>query len=103
MGYADGCEFRIGSTICRKEMPIEEIKRLLATGRTRQLSGFISKRGTFFKGALKLSGGEVVFDFPEREDKDTNKKSGKSPSAGKKREASAKRGAASKKKEPDEK
>ena len=84
MGYTEGCEFRIGSVICRKELPIEEVRRLLATGKTAILPGFISKRGTFFKGALKLEGGEVVFDFPDREGADgkkgTAKKGAKSPS-----------------------
>ena len=73
MGYSEGCEFRIGTTICRRELPIIEARRLLTEGRTGILNGFVSKRGTFFKGALIVKGGEVVFDFPEREENKKNK------------------------------
>ena len=73
MGYADGCEFRIGTSICRRDIPITEARRLLTEGRTGILTGFISKRGTFFKGALIVRDGEVVFDFPEREENKRNK------------------------------
>ncbi len=63
MGYKDGCDFRIGLTICKKTIPIGEIKRLLATGSTVKLNGFISKNGKSFSGKLVLKDGAVVFGF----------------------------------------
>ncbi len=63
MGYKEGCEFRIGLTICKKTIPIGEIRRLLATGSTVKLSGFISKTGKTFRGRLVIKDGAVVFNF----------------------------------------
>ncbi len=63
MGYKEGCDFRIGLTICKKTIPISEIKRLLATGSTVKLSGFVSKGGKIFSGKLALRDFEVVFNF----------------------------------------
>ena len=63
MGYKEGCNFRIGLTICKKTIPINEIRRLLATGSTVKLSGFISKNGKTFSGKLILKENNVVFSF----------------------------------------
>ncbi len=63
MGYKEGCEFRIGLTICKKTIPINEIRRLLATGSTVKLSGFISKAGKPFSGKLVLKDNNVTFSF----------------------------------------
>ena len=72
MGYTEGCEFRLGITICKKDISINEARRLLTEGKTSKISGFVSKKGTFFSGNLVLKGGEVVFDFGD----DGAKKSG---------------------------
>ena len=63
MGYKEGCDFRIGLTICKKTIPILEIKRLLATGETAKLSGFVSKNGKLFSGKLVLKDNKVNFSF----------------------------------------
>ena len=63
MGYKEGCDFRIGLTICKKTIPILEIKRLLATGESAKLSGFVSKNGKLFSGKLVLKDNTVVFSF----------------------------------------
>lgn len=63
MGYTDGCEFKMGVTICHREIPISEAKRLFAEGKTGKLNGFISKRGKPFSGKLALKDGDVVFEF----------------------------------------
>ena len=63
MGYTDGCEFRMGVTICHRDIPISEVRRLLAEGKTNKLYGFISKRGKNFSGKLALKDGDVVFEF----------------------------------------
>ena len=63
MGYTDGCEFKMGVTICHREIPISEAKRLFAEGKTGKLNGFISKRGKPFSRQLALKDGDVVFEF----------------------------------------
>jgi len=63
LGYNEGCQFRIGITLCRKDLPIAAVRDLLALGRTAKISGFISKNGKRFDGYLVLKDGEVKFDF----------------------------------------
>ena len=63
MGYKDGCGFRIGLSICKKTIPIAELRRLLATGSTAKLRGFISKTGKPFDGKLVVKDGGVSFSF----------------------------------------
>ena len=63
MGYADGCEFRIGLSICRRDIPILEVQRLLATGSTAKLDGFISKSGKRFAAKLIIKDKSAVFSF----------------------------------------
>ena len=66
MGYKDGCEFRVGIHICHRDVPKDEVARLLATGATGIIRGFLSKNGKRFDGRLILRDGQAVFDFPER-------------------------------------
>lgn len=63
MGYKEGCNFRIGLTICKKTVPISEIKRLFATGSTAKLSGFVSKGGKLFSAKLVMKENNVSFSF----------------------------------------
>ena len=63
MGYGSGCEFRVGITICKKTIPKTELMRLLATGSTAKMRGFISKTGKSFEAKLVLKDGAAVFDF----------------------------------------
>ncbi len=63
MGYNEGCEFRVGINICKKSIPISEVRRLLAEGRTAKMSGFISKNGKRFVGRLVIKDKAAVFDF----------------------------------------
>ncbi len=63
MGYNEGCQFRVGINICKKSIPISEVRRLLAEGRTAKLSGFISKNGKRFEGRLVVKDGAAVFNF----------------------------------------
>ena len=63
MGYNDGCSFKMGVSICQRDIPISEVRRLLATGKTAKLSGFVSKKGKYFSGGLVLDKGEVKFTF----------------------------------------
>ena len=63
MGYSDGCNFKVGVNICKRDIPISEVARLLATGETALLTDFISKNGKRFKAKLVIKDGEVVFKF----------------------------------------
>ena len=63
MGYSDGCTFKMGVTICKRDIPISEVSRLLATGETALLTDFISKNGKRFKAKLVIKDGDVTFKF----------------------------------------
>lgn len=63
MGFASGCEFRVGITICKKTIPKTEVARLLTEGATAKMGGFISKSGKPFDARLVLRDGAAVFDF----------------------------------------
>ncbi|MBQ7356519.1 MAG: topoisomerase C-terminal repeat-containing protein [Clostridia bacterium] len=63
MGYADGCDFRLGINICKRDIPISEARRLLAEGKTALLDGFISKNFKRFKARLEIKDGAAVFAF----------------------------------------
>ncbi len=63
MGYTEGCGFRMGITICKREIPILEVKRMFAEGATGRIWGFVSRTGRQFGAKLRLKEGEVVFDF----------------------------------------
>ena len=67
MGFGSGCEFRVGITICKKTIPKTEVMRLLATGATAKMRGFISKTGKSFEARLVIKDGAAVFDFPSRQ------------------------------------
>ena len=63
IGFAEGCNFRVGINICRRDIPIDEVRRLLAEGATMKLGGFISKNGKQFDGRLVLKDNNAVFNF----------------------------------------
>ena len=73
IGYTEGCEFRIGANICRRDIPITEARLLLEKGATNKLRGFISKTGKPFEGRLIIKDGAAVFDFPPKDTKDQKK------------------------------
>ncbi len=63
MGFNEGCEFRVGVNICKKAIPIHEVRRLLAEGVTGKMSGFISKNNKRFDARLVIKDGNAVFNF----------------------------------------
>lgn len=71
---AKKCAFRMGKTILQKEIPVEQVQKLLATGKTDLLPKFISKKGRPFSAYLKLEGSKVGFEFEPRERKAAPKK-----------------------------
>jgi DNA topoisomerase III len=61
---------RIGRSILQKEIPLEEVTRMIKEGRTNLMKGFISnKTKRTFEAYLLLDEktGKVGFEFPERE------------------------------------
>jgi DNA topoisomerase-3 len=66
---ADGrIVFTLKRHLCQKEVPVEEVRRLLDTGRTDLIEGFISKRMTPFKAHLVMARNKTKaqFEFPPR-------------------------------------
>ncbi len=63
MGFDKGCSFKVGINICHRYIPIAEIRRMLATGSTEKMEGFISKNGKRFDGKLIIKDGNAVFSF----------------------------------------
>ncbi|MCH5198122.1 MAG: topoisomerase C-terminal repeat-containing protein [Oscillospiraceae bacterium] len=62
-GHSDGCETRIPTYLCKREISLREAQELLQNGKTEKLTGFISKQGKGFDAALKLENGQVKFAF----------------------------------------
>jgi DNA topoisomerase-3 len=60
------CKFRMGKTICQREVPREQVVKLIETGKTDLLSRFVSKKGKPFSAFLRLEGGKVGFEFEDR-------------------------------------
>ncbi len=60
------CKFKLSKTILGRDIPKEQAEKLLTTGKTDLLEGFISKRGRPFAAYLKFEDGKVGFEFPEK-------------------------------------
>jgi DNA topoisomerase-3 len=65
------CTFRISKTILQREIPKEQVQKLITTGKTDLLPKFVSKKGRPFSAHLKLENGKVGFEFAERKPKKT--------------------------------
>ena len=69
-GPTPTCDFRSGKIILQQEIAPEQIKKLLADGKTDLLTKFISKKNNRpFKAFLIVKDGKTAFDFPPREGK----------------------------------
>ena len=60
------CKFRMGKTICQREIPQEQLMKLIENGKTDLIPRFISKKGKPFSAYLKLEGDKVGFEFEPR-------------------------------------
>jgi DNA topoisomerase-3 len=64
------CKFRTGKIILQQEINEQQVKKLLAEGKTDLLKGFVSKKtNRKFEAFLALKEGEVKFEFAPRERK----------------------------------
>ena len=69
------CTFRMGKKILQRDIPREQVAKLLATGKTDLLTRFISKKNKPFSAYLVLGEkGKVGFEFEKREKKAPAKK-----------------------------
>ena len=69
-GAEQSCKFRTGKIILQQEISPEQVKKLLATGKTDLLKGFISKKtNRKFEAFLAFKDGKVSFEFAPREKK----------------------------------
>ena len=60
------CTFRVSKTILHREIPREQVEKLITQGKTDLLPRFISKRGRPFSAHLKLENGKIGFEFAEK-------------------------------------
>ena len=65
------CTFRVSKTILQREIPKEQVQKLMTTGKTDLLPKFVSKKGRPFSAYLKLDGGKIGFEFAERKPRKT--------------------------------
>jgi len=63
------CTFRVSKTILHREIPKEQVQKLITVGKTDLLPKFVSKKGRPFSAHLKLENGKVGFEFAERKPK----------------------------------
>ena len=69
-GADQTCKFRTGKIILQQEISPEQVKKLLAEGKTDLLKGFVSKKtNRKFEAFLILKDGKTAFEFAPRERK----------------------------------
>jgi DNA topoisomerase-3 len=74
------CKFRTGKIILQQEVSPEQVKKLLAAGKTDLLKNFVSKRtNRKFEAFLVLKKGQVAFEFAPRERKPGTRAGGPLP------------------------
>lgn len=75
-GVAKSCKFRTGKIILQQEISPEQVKKLLAEGKTDLLKGFVSKKtNRKFEAFLIVKDGTTAFEFAPREKKGKTKSS----------------------------
>jgi len=68
-GPARSCHFRVRKLILQTPIAPDQIRQLLAQGRTDLVKGFVSKKtGRKFDAFLAVQEGRVAFEFPPRAD-----------------------------------
>ena len=60
------CTFRVSKVILQREIPREQVQKLMTAGKTDLLPKFISKKGRPFSAHLKLENGKIGFEFAEK-------------------------------------
>jgi DNA topoisomerase III len=73
------CSFKMSKTILQREIPPEQMQKLLTEGRSDLLRRFISKKGRPFDAVLTLTNGKVGWEFANREARARKTKTKTSP------------------------
>lgn len=74
------CDFRTGKIILQQEIAPEQIRKLLAEGKTDLLKNFVSKKtNRKFEAYLVLKDGKTAFEFPPRTKKTRTKSTAPAP------------------------
>jgi DNA topoisomerase III len=60
------CSFKVNKTILQREISPEQMRKMLAEGKSDVLKGFISKKGRPFDAALELHNGKISWEFAKR-------------------------------------
>jgi DNA topoisomerase-3 len=60
------CSFKLNKTILQREITPEQMRKMLADGKSDVLKGFVSKKGRPFDAALKLQAGKIGWEFAKR-------------------------------------
>jgi len=80
VGPEKTCDFRSGKVILQRSIDHDQVKKLLATGKTDLLERFISRKGRPFKAFLVLTNKrDVGFEFEKRELKPKGKRKAAEP------------------------
>ena len=66
--WCPDCKFNVWRTVAQKQLSDDSLRQLVRNGRTRLLTGFISKKGEPFEAALALDreSGSVSFIFNDK-------------------------------------
>ena len=56
----------MSKVILQREIPKEQVQKLISAGKTDLLPKFISKKGRAFSAHLKLDNGKIGFEFAEK-------------------------------------
>ncbi|HUK03553.1 MAG TPA: DNA topoisomerase III [Burkholderiales bacterium] len=95
VGSGRTCDFRSGRMILQQPVEREQMKKLLATGRTDLLTNFVSRKGRKFKAFLvKTPQNKVGFEFPPRADKSGRPKAEPAAPSGEEKKPARRRRAA---------
>ena len=82
VGPKKSCDFRSGRMILQQPIERAQMQKLLETGRTDLLTGFVSKKGRRFKAFLvKQPDGKIGFEFQARPPKTADEKATRRGSA----------------------
>ena len=83
LGPSKTCDFRSGRMILQQPIEREQMKKLLATGRTDLLTAFVSKKGRRFKAFLvKQPDGKIGFEFQAKAPKSPAEEKATRPGSG---------------------
>ena len=75
------CTFKMSKTILQREVPPEQVKKMLNEGKSDLLRRFISKKGRPFDAVLTLLDGKIGWEFAKREARPRRKKPESVPNA----------------------